>query len=251
VTETGSGFPVAAERRRMYEAVHAAPDGDGTVARLAATAADIGFEGVVVRSHGDVRPDYDVAAVRDAYDIDVVEGIEVRADDPEQASGFLGNYRESHTVLALHGGTTALNRFGTHQERVDVLAHPLAGDGEFDHVMARAAADRGVRVEINLGRVLRTDGGHRVQAIQDLRLLRRLVEKYDPPHVVTGDPASHLQLRAPRELLAVGETVGFSETRIREGLREWRRLAERNRERRSDAFVEPGVREGRYDSEDA
>ena len=40
-------------RPGMYEAVHARPDGEATVARLARTAADYGYEGVVVRNHGD------------------------------------------------------------------------------------------------------------------------------------------------------------------------------------------------------
>ncbi|PSP78447.1 ribonuclease P [Halobacteriales archaeon QS_1_68_20] len=231
----------------MYEAVHAVPDGDSTVSRLALTAADYGFEGVVVRNHGDASAEFDAEAVREAHGVDVVPGIEVRADDPEQASGYLGNYREDHVVLALHGGTTALNRFAVEQDRVDILAHPLAGDGEFDQVMARAAADHGVRVEVDLGRVLRGDGGARVRAISDLERLRTLLEHYDTPFVVSADPTSHLEMRAPRELLAVGETVGFDREQVRAGLAEWGRLAERNRERLSEDFVEPGVWKGKYE----
>lgn len=229
----------------MYEAVHATPDGESTVARLAATAADYGFDGVVVRNHGDARAEFDAEAVREFAGVDVVEGIEIRADGPEQASGYLGNYREQYAVLALHGGTTALNRFAVEQDRVDVLAHPLAGDGGFDHVMARAAADHGVRVEVNLGPILRTDGGRRVRAISELERLRTLIEKYETPYVVSADARSHLQLRAPRELLAVGEAVGFDREQVREGLAEWERLVARNRERLSDAFIEPGVWMGR------
>ena len=65
----------------MYEGVHAYPDGEATVARLAATAGDYGYDGVVVRNHGDAQPDYDPAAVADACGVDVVAGIEIRADD--------------------------------------------------------------------------------------------------------------------------------------------------------------------------
>lgn len=229
----------------MYAAVHAHPDGDATVARFALAARERGFDGVVVRNHGDARAEYDAERVAAAHGVDVVEGVEITAEDPERASGYLGTCRDRYTVVALAGGTTALNRFGVRQDRVDVLAHPTAG-GEFDHVMAREAADHGVRLEVNLADVLRADGGRRVRAIQALDRLRRLVEKYDAPYVVSGDPASHLQLRAPRELVAVGEVVGFTAEQVRAGLAEWGRLAARNRERRSDAFVEPGVRKGRY-----
>lgn len=232
----------------MYEAVHATPDGRSTVARMAVTAAEQGYDGIVVRNHGDARPEYDPSAAAEQAGIDVVPGIEVRADGPEQASGFLGNYRDDHVVLAVHGGPESMNRFAVDQPRVDVLAHPT-DRGAFDQATAKAAARHGVRVEFDLGPVLRGDGGPRVQAIRRLRRARDLVEQYDAPYVVTGDSRSHLQLRAPRELLAVGEAAGLGAEFVREGLTEWRHLVERNRERESDAFIEPGVRKGRYEEE--
>ncbi|WP_115864385.1 RNase P subunit p30 family protein [Halorussus litoreus] len=233
----------------LYEGVHAHPDGDSTVARMAATAANYEFDGVVVRNHSDARADYDAERVRDEYGVDVVEAVEIRADNPEVASGHVGNYRPKVSVLALHGGTNALNRFAVEQARVDVLAHPMRDRGDFNHVLAKAAAENGVRVEFDLSRVVRSDGGPRVQAIQDLRKLREIVTQYDAPFVVSAEPTSHLQLRAPRELAAVGEAIGFSEEQIRAGLREWGELAERNRERRSDDFIAPGVERGRYEEE--
>lgn len=230
----------------MYEAVHATPDGASTVARYAHTAREYGFDGVVVRNHADARGDYDPEAVGDAYGIDVVPGIEIRVDSPERASGYLGTYRESRPIVCLHGGTDALNRFAVEHERIDVLAHPTAGDGDVNHVLAKAAGRNGVRVEFSFAPVLRRDGGARVQALADLRKLRELVEKYDVPYVVSADPTSHLQLRAPRELIAVGERIGFSTEAVGAGLEEWGRLAERNRKRLSESYVEPGVERGRY-----
>ncbi|SEO36466.1 ribonuclease P/MRP protein subunit RPP1 [Halogranum amylolyticum] len=230
----------------MYEAVYAYPDGQSTAARFADTAARYGYEGVVVRAR-EATPDY--ATLRDAG-YDVVDGVEVVADTPDQASGGIGNYRPKTTLLLLRGGTNALNRFAVEQERVDVLTRPMADDGDFNHVLARAANENGVRVEFDLGPVLRLDGGHRVRAIRNLRKLRELVEQYDAPYVVSATPQSHLQLRAPRELVAVGETIGFSEDQIREGLAEWGRLAERNRRLTSESFIAPGVERGRYEEDD-
>lgn len=226
----------------MYEAVHARPDGPSTLARQARTAADYGFEGVVVRNHGDEgRPD-DIDAVSAHADVDVVDGIEVRADDPSQASGLVGNYRSKRTVVVVHGGDSAINRFAVETPAVDVLAHPMAGDGDFNHVLAAAAADNGVRVEFNLRPVLRGEGGSRVRRLRGLRKLRELVADADAPYVVSADPRNHLELRAPRELAALGEAIGFDSDDIRSGLAEWGRLAARNRERMGDSYVEPGVR---------
>ncbi|MEF8809275.1 RNase P subunit p30 family protein [Natronomonas sp.] len=223
----------------MYEGVHAHPDGQATVARLARTAAEYGYDGVVVRNHGDAQTDYDAEAIGAEYDIDVVSGIEIRTDDAGQASGLIGNYRSKRDVVCVHGGS--LNRFAVEQSKVDVLAHPMR-EGDVNHVLAKAAAENGVHMEFNFGRVFRADGGPRVQAIQGLRKLRELVEQYDVPYVVTAEPYSHLQLRGPRELLAVGETVGFDRDAIETGLAAWSGIVEENRERQSETFIEPGVR---------
>lgn len=225
----------------MYEAVHAHPEGQSTVSRFALTASEYGFDGLVVRNHGDAPASYDPERIRETYDIDVVTGVEIRAESPQQASGFLGSHRDHNTIVVVHGGTPEMNRFAVEQAAVDVLAHPMRGDGDFNHVLAREAVENGVRIEFNLAGVLRDAGGTRVQTLSNLRKLRELVDYYDTPYVVSADPSSHLQLRAPRELAAVGDAVGFDEKDISTGLREWEHLAERNRERLSDSFVQPGV----------
>ncbi|AXG11845.1 RNase P subunit p30 family protein [Haloplanus rubicundus] len=228
----------------MYEAVHAHPDGAATAARFAATAARMGYDGVVIRAR-ETAPDY--PAVGEASGIDVVDAVEIVASDPERASGAVGGLRPDHTLLCVRGGTDRLNRFAVEQERIDVLTRPMAGDGDVNHVLANCAAENGVRIEFDFGPVLRTTGGERVRALRDLRKLRELVADADAPFVVSANPASHLELRAPRELVAVGEAVGFDAETVRAGLREWGELAARNRHRQSDSFVEPGVERGRYD----
>lgn len=233
----------------MYAAVHASPDGDATVARLALTAREYGFEGVVVRNHGDQRADYDAAAVAEETGVDVVRGIEVVADGPDQASGYLGNYRPDYTVLAVHGGTRAMNRFAVEQPKVDVLSHPMAGEGDVNHVLANAAAENDVHLELNLRPVLRESGGTRVRAIGDLRKLWELVEDADAPFVVTADARSHLELRAGRELRALGEEIGLGSGTVETGLAAWGALTDRNRDRQSESFIEPGVRRGPYEED--
>ena len=251
----------------MYEAVHAYPDGDATVARHARTAARYGYEGLVVRTRtalgsedggtnapaaaaADATPPVtDADAIADEYDVDVVDAVEIDADDPTGASGAVGNHRPDHTVVCVVGGDPALNRYAVEQPRVDVLARPSAGSGGFNHVLAKAARDNGVHVEFDLGPVLRRSGGDRVRALSALRKLREIVTYYDAPHVVSANASSHLELRAPRELVAVADRAGFDPEWVRDGLRAWGSIAARNRERRSEGFLEPGVRRGRYETE--
>lgn len=226
----------------MYAAVRAHPDGESTAARLALTAAEYGYDGAVIRNHHDSQAAYDPEALRAAYGVDVVDGLEVAATAPGEATGPVHTQRDQTTVLAVHGGDPAVNRWAVEQPAVDVLAHPTAGEEHaLDHVIARTAADNGVRIELSLAPVVRTEGGARVRGLRALKRAWKLIETYETPYVISTGATGHLDLRAPRELAAVGDVVGVPADRIREGLAEWGRLAERNRRRQSDAFVEPGV----------
>ena len=245
-----------AETGGMYEAVHARPDGDSTAARYAATAARYGYEGVVVRTRGalepprgDGTPSAEAGAVSEEHGIDVVDAVEIDVDSATSASGAVGNYRPSRTVVCLVGGDDALNRFAVEEPRIDVLARPMGGSGDFNHVLAKAARDNDVHVEFDFGPLLRATGGKRVRALSDLRKLREIVSYYDAPYVVSANPRSHLQLRGPREVVAATVAVGFEAEWVEEGLRAWGDIAARNRERASEAFIQPGVRVGRYEED--
>lgn len=234
----------------FYEAATPSPGGRSTAARLALTAREQGYGGIVPRTGpneavGPAGPD----EIEAACDVDVVDGIEIRTDSPGSASGAVGDHRSTHTLVLVAGGSEGMNRFAVEEPRVDVLTQPMAGGGDVNHVTMKAAAHNGVRIEFDLSSVLRTSGGERVRALSDLRKLRELVGKYDVPYVVSASSGSHLELRAPRELAAVGEAIGFQREAVFEGLREWGRLAARNRERRDGSFIGPGVREGKYDRE--
>jgi ribonuclease P/MRP protein subunit RPP1 len=233
----------------FYEAVRAFPDGESTAARFALTAAECDFSGLVVRNAPaalDDRPHGETIA--DEYDIDVVEAVEISTGERAAASARVTECREEHTLVAVRG-SDSLNRFACEEPRVDVLARPMA-EGDVNHVLARAAKRNGVCFEFDFGRVLRASGGRRVQALADLRKLREIVFYYDAPYVVSASPTSHLEIRAPRELLALGEMVGFDREQVETGLAEWGRLAARNRDRLSESFIEPGVRKGRYEEDD-
>lgn len=232
----------------MYEAVaiESSPSSD-TVVTIAETAERYGFDGVVVR---DLQRDSSVLAeAADAVSIDVVDATTVTASDPHHASGAVGSRRSEATILLVDGTTAAMNRFAVETESVDVLANPFGGSGDVNHVIAKEAVENGVRIEYDLGAVLRKSGGERVRAIQSLRKLHEILAYYDAPYVVSASPGDEFQLRAPRELVAVGDQLGVPGEWIEDGLAEWRRLAARNRSIRSDRFIEPGVERGRYEAD--
>ncbi len=226
----------------MYEAVYARPAGDGALESFASTASSYGFSGLVARGSPEAPAD-----LAGDPPIDVVDGVEVDADGPDAARRAVDAHRSSRTLVVVRGGTNRTNRYAVEDDRVDVLARPTAGRGDLNHVLVRAAAENGVRIEFDLAPVLRASGGRRVRHLQSLRKLGELVDYYDAPYVVSAGPTDPLQLRAPRELAALGDRLGVGGPWIERGLTEWGRLAARNRRIASESFIEPGVERGRHE----
>lgn len=222
----------------MYEAVTAHPEGTTTLSRFAETASRYGFDGLVRRGGATGAS---LETIRSEFDIDVVDAVEIDTTDPSVLAGTLGTERDRRTIVIVRGGNDRINRQAVEDPRVDVLSGPMRGGGDVNHVLAASAAENGVRLEFDFGPVLRHSGGRRVRALSKLRKLRELVADAETPFVVSAVPSSHLHLRAPRELQAVGETIGFDAEAVHHGLAEWGELAARNRHRASDEVIEPGV----------
>lgn len=226
----------------MYEAAHVRANGETTPHRFALTAAQAGFDGLVLRNRQSNPATTDFQALSERYGIDVVDGIEIRAQEKATVSGAIGNRRPEAEILLVQGRDPDLNRFVAESSRVDVLANPMGGEGDINHVIANTAAENGVALEVNLRAVLRESGASRIRAIKHLRKLRELIEDAGAPYVVSGAPQTHLAVRGPRELVAVGNEIGFDEAQIRTGLAAWGQIADRTRTRRDPSNVRPGVR---------
>lgn len=228
----------------MYEAVHVHADGPTTPGRFGVTVSQAGFDGMVLRNRQSNMATVDAESLAEEYGIDVVRGIEITAREKAKVSGAIGNRRPEAEVLLVRGRDPDLNRFVVESPRVDVLADPMGGAGDVNHVIANAAAENEVAFEINLDGVLRQSGTDRVRTIADLRKLRELIEDAGAPFVVSGSPGTHLDVRGPRELIAVGTEIGFDPEQVKAGLSGWQDIAEGNRARLDPSTVGPGVRLG-------
>ncbi|MFB6094266.1 MAG: RNase P subunit p30 family protein [Halanaeroarchaeum sp.] len=231
----------------MYEAVRVAAEGRTTPARFGATVADAGFDGVVLAADASSPVDVDPEPIADEYGIDVVAGIEVTAREKGQVASAVSDRRDETAALLVRGGVPEINRYAVETPTVDVLRDPMAGEGDVNHVLVKAAVENDVRIEVSLGRVLRASGGPRVQALRDLRKLVDLLEHFEAPFAVSADPRVHLDVRGPRALLALGDRIGLDAQMVREGLEEWETIVAENRERLSPEAIAAGIRRGRYD----
>lgn len=232
----------------MLEAIRVADTATSTVARIALTAAEIGYEAILIRHPKPDNATLDPARIGSFSGIEVHFGCEIDTDSPAQASGLIGTHRPNTPILIVTGGTKSIDNFAVRQERIDILANPAA-DQSIDHVLVKTAKDHGVHLELNLGPVLRSTGGNRVRSIQKLRKLWTFIDHYDAPFVVTGGPRSHLELRATRDLAAVGEIIGIDPEAIQAGMNEWGSIIRTNHERLADDYIEPGIHLGKTTEE--
>ncbi|ERG99634.1 MAG: RNase P/RNase MRP subunit p30 [Haloquadratum sp. J07HQX50] len=227
----------------MYEAVYVYPDGDSTAARMGLTAGQMGFDGILCRL---CDPESFVASDDENLDVVVSACGEIEAATPQQASEELTTHRTERVLVIVRGGTDQLNRFAVEHEMVDVLSQPFTGQqnstGNLNHVLAKSAGRNDVAIEVNIGPLLRERGGTRVAHLRHLIKLKRLINKYSLKYVVSAAPRSHLELRGVHELCALGEQSGLGGDWIRRGISQWGDILERNRNRRADSFVGPGVK---------
>lgn len=234
----------------MYEAVHVSPDGQTTPARYALTAARHGYEGVILLADS---PEWDpdrLDRIAQRYDIDVRPGARLTFRDRGRIGGRLESIRSDVDVLWAGSESPDISRVLARQERVDVLGWPLTADEELSHTVATTAKEHGIFIALDLGPILRATAGRRVAALGELDRLYTVLDHFEVPYVVSVNPTSHLELRAPRELRAVGEAIGLSTEAIDRGLRGWGDIIERSRRARDDTFIEPGIRRGSNETND-
>jgi ribonuclease P/MRP protein subunit RPP1 len=231
----------------MYEAVRPYPAGDATPARFARVAGAYGYEGVVLRwppdvavADGEFEPPWGRCDDDWAADVDAVHALEIDAGDHDRLARLLRAHRDEVPVLVARTTDPDATRFAAERERIDVLRPTF--DAVPEHATVGTAAAHGVRIAVDVGPVLRDDGGSRVRTLDALRTLTADLRDRDAPYVVTGSPTSHLALRAPRDLAALGAVLDVPEDWVGEGLAELGRIARRNRERAAPPAGEPGVR---------
>jgi ribonuclease P/MRP protein subunit RPP1 len=80
-------------------------------------------------------------------------------------------------------------------------------------------------------------GNHRARWMEALRRNLELIRKFHIRPAITAGAATHLDLRSPRELMALAEVAGFEPDEAKEALCQPSRILELNRRR----WAGPGV----------
>jgi ribonuclease P/MRP protein subunit RPP1 len=198
--------------------VHAVPEGENTAQELAALAQHFGYSGLALTNSSEKLPKIgDVLSPIEGFE--VFRGVELMEENPSKLQGMIRKFRSNTDILIVHGGSEAVNRAAVENPRVDILNHPsFEKSSGLNHVLAKAAAENGVALGLDLRSLFHSRGQRRIRLLSDLRVNLDLARKYDVHLILVSDAMSCFDLRAPREMLAMAEICGFEETEAFEAL---------------------------------
>ncbi len=193
--------------QKFYDfSIHTAPECSDSPEAMAEIASGYGYAGIAITNHTPHQPQK--PGTTDHPKIEVYSGIEIVAKNPHHLMQMIQRYRPRVSVLAVHGGNEKINRAALESRAVDILSHP---DERLNHVLMRFASENRVAIEFNLDSIIRMRGRARVRALTNFRHNLKLARKYGAPMILASNAQSIYDLRAPREMIALGTIFGMTE----------------------------------------
>jgi len=233
-----------------YECVRAMPESSASASRLALTARQLGYSGIIICNRDTARI-FMPQAARKIKGIEVIIGAEIgrSADCPPghsiAAGSFnaralksrIGSLRQKYHFLMVSGRSDEIMRAASEDPNVDVLMHPCESRRPLTIAAARAARQNYVAIGIDLSPMMQLRGSPRARWLSSLHQTLDLARKFRLSLVITAGAASHLDLRSPRDLLALAEIAGFEPDEAKEALDLPGRIVKDN----SRNWLSPGV----------
>ncbi|MEA3255384.1 MAG: RNase P subunit p30 family protein [Candidatus Altiarchaeota archaeon] len=160
----------------------------------------------------------EIAGVKKKSVIDILLGARISTKIPGEIQKKSRAALEYADLILADGGDEDVNRVASECWEVDVLCHPEKGvqkdytsqrSSGLNHVSARFMAERYIALELNFSEILCTYGVVRSQVMGRMRQNVMLARKYGVPLIISSGAVGKSALRSPRELMAVGLTLGM------------------------------------------
>jgi ribonuclease P/MRP protein subunit RPP1 len=200
-----------------YECLKALPEGSDSASRLALAARRLGYQGLIIcnaEPEKIFRPD---AASR-VTGIDVAFGAEVTAANPRILKSRISSLRSRIPFILVFGCSDEIIRAACEDPSVDVLVHMDERRRPLGIAAARAAEQNQVAIGFDLSPLIRLRGSYRARWLDIQRRNIELVRKFGLSTIITANARSHLDLRSPRDLMALAEVAGFEHSEARDAL---------------------------------
>jgi ribonuclease P/MRP protein subunit RPP1 len=139
---------------------------------------------------------------------------------PKNRRDLRKKLRHGLDYVVVCGGDYRVNRLAVAEPGVDILAHPDLGrrDSGVDAIVARAAAENRVAIEINLGRIINSSGTRRVYVLRNVKKTLMLARKYGSPLIASTGAESWLELRGGDGVRCLLQMIGFEEEEITDAM---------------------------------
>ena len=220
----------------FYEIVKAYPEGSASASRLSLMAKRLGYEGIIICNK---EPDaiFCLPAADKVRGIEVIPGAEVASPNIRTFRNRVTALRGRFSFLSVLGATEELVRSACEDPQIDLLIHPSHGRQPLGIASARAAEQNQVSIGFDLSPLIRLRGRSRARWMESMQRSLELSRKFNLSLIITSGPRSHLDLRAPRDLLALARVVGFESGEAEKALMLAGKLVKQNLKR----WQGPGV----------
>jgi ribonuclease P/MRP protein subunit RPP1 len=220
----------------FYECLKALPEGSDSPSRLALAARHLGYRGIIV-CNSDPEKVFLLDAASRIRGIEVALGADVLASSPRALRSRVLSLRSRCPLISVRGISEEMVRAACEDPNVDVLMHAQDGKPLLGIASARAAKLNKVAIGFDLSPMIRLRGSPRSRWLDVMRRTIELARKFNLSMVITTSARSHLDLRSPRDLLALAEVVGFETSEAKEAMMLPGKLLELNRR----SWAGPGV----------
>lgn len=220
----------------FYEFVRAFPEGSSSASRMALTARNLGYNGIII-CNCDPGNIFMPAACESIKGIDVTIGVEVTASNARALKSRIGALRARYPFLLVRANSEETARIASEDPNVDLLLYPSEIRRLLTIATARAAKLNQITIGFDLSPMIQMRGEKRARFLQALRLNLQLLRKFEIRPAITACARSHLDLRSPRDLMALAEVAGFLPAEAKEAMSWPAALLDLNRRK----WVAPGV----------
>jgi ribonuclease P/MRP protein subunit RPP1 len=143
--------------------------------------------------------------------LDIISTYIIEAKTASEMAKEVLKKRNSHEILIVLGGSYEINRAACENSMVDVLAHPgkERKDSGIDHILARAAAENDVAIEINFREILENYRRQRVMIMEGIKNNIMLARKYNTPMITTSAAMTKWNMRSGRDLSSMSNVLGL------------------------------------------
>ena len=220
----------------FFELARCYPQGSSSASRMALAARSLGWEGIIILSRdpdGIFMPE----AAEKITGIEMAFGAEASAASSRALKSRISSLGSRYPWVLVQGSSEEVTRLASEDPNVDLLIHPCDGRRLLSIATARAAGQNQVSIGFDLYPLIHLRGHSRSRWMEALRRNLELVRKFHIRPSITAGALCHLDLRSPRELMALAEVAGFEADEAREALLLPGRILELNCRR----WAGPGV----------